>query len=223
MSVINYYDCIAKEYDFLRFNNTYGSYIDLSERSVLNNLLSGIDKKQVIDLGCGTGRLLDYALTGIDGSKNMLDIALSKYPHHTLIEANIIDTLDYVKSFDYAICFHVLMHLEKSSIRSFFVNVSKNINPKGKIIVDVLSAPRRDLLKKKKAGWHANTCLSLLDVEELIKDHWKINRWEGIVLLPIHKIPPFIRKICFTLDKLLCKSFLARYASYYIIELEKIK
>jgi SAM-dependent methyltransferase len=222
MSVIKYYDCIAKDYDFLRFNNTYGSYIDLSERNILNSFLADVDKKQVIDLGCGTGRLLNYALTGVDGSKNMLDIALLKYPHHTLIEANITDKLNYDKSFDYGMCFHVLMHLEKSAIRSFFINISKNINPKGRLIVDVLSAPRRDLLKNKKLGWHANTCFSISDVEELIKDHWKINRWEGIIMLPIHKIPPFIRKILFGIDKILCKSLLARYASYYIIELEKI-
>ena len=73
--VITYYDELAENYDENRFENSYGRYIDLLERNILNEWLGSEDKNYVIDLGCGIGRLLEYAMTGVDGSLKMLQVA----------------------------------------------------------------------------------------------------------------------------------------------------
>lgn len=74
-SVQDYYDQLASNYDQNRFANSYGQYIDRMERQILTTWLTDTPAAQVIDMGCGTGRLLDFALTGVDASTEMLKVA----------------------------------------------------------------------------------------------------------------------------------------------------
>jgi ubiquinone/menaquinone biosynthesis C-methylase UbiE len=220
MSVIEYYNEQARDYDQSRFSNSYGKYIDLAERSILDDWLKNIDKQTVIDFGCGTGRFLDYAMTGMDASGNMLEIAASKYPDRSLVEADISCIPSDITGFDAAICFHVMMHLEYSKIQLFFCNASAVIRPGGKLIVDFLSAPRRNLLKRGMAGWHGNTEFTISEIAAIVQQHWKVTRWRGILMIPIHRLPSFFRPFLLKVDMALCSSMLAPYASYYIVEFE---
>ena len=63
-----YYDGIAARYDESRFGNSYGRYLDAQERPLLRRWLPAVPGARVLDLACGTGRLLEFASLGVDAS-----------------------------------------------------------------------------------------------------------------------------------------------------------
>lgn len=79
-----YYNDLAKSYDENRFENSYGKYIDTQERYFLNLFFKNKKYSKVLDLGCGTGRLLNFATHGVDFSQEMLNIAQEKFPQKQL-------------------------------------------------------------------------------------------------------------------------------------------
>jgi SAM-dependent methyltransferase len=68
---------VASEYD-----QRYGRPLDLAEDEVLYRLVAERDPNVVLDLGCGTGRLLDFVnpltYVGVDVSRAMLEQAKAK-------------------------------------------------------------------------------------------------------------------------------------------------
>jgi len=111
-----YYNKIAKEYDHSRFSNSYGQYIDAQEKKVLTKLLKGVNKDNILDLGCGTGRLLDFANIGLDPSMEMIDIAKNKYPAKKIFEENATQTHFKENTFDIDFSFNVFIHLDNKKI-----------------------------------------------------------------------------------------------------------
>lgn len=77
--VVEYYDHLAKDYDRDRFGNSYGRFIDAEERAVLSRWKVK-DSGRVLEVACGTGRLLDFAAAGCDASSEMLAVAREKHP-----------------------------------------------------------------------------------------------------------------------------------------------
>lgn len=91
-AIQKYYDQLASTYDENRFSNTYGRYIDAQERNFLTYFFHKHKRlNKTLDLGCGTGRLLDYATSGVDFSEEMLSQAKAKYPYKNLTVGNITD------------------------------------------------------------------------------------------------------------------------------------
>ena len=90
-AIVDYYNNIAEDYDYSRFENSYGCYIDKQERIVLDKL--NINPAHSLDLPCGTGRFLNYADYGCDASANMLKVATRNWPNKTLISAMLIELL----------------------------------------------------------------------------------------------------------------------------------
>ena len=220
--VITYYDELAESYDQNRFANSYGRYIDLLERNVLTEWLASEDKNQTIDLGCGTGRLLEYAMTGVDGSLKMLQVAAKKFPDRNLIQANLTNiplTDHFISS---AICFHVLMHLDIKSIHTFFESTARVISKGGRLIIDIPSKPRRNMVRRALSGWHGDTSASIKDLESWIEPNWKIKCWHGILFFPIHRFPQRLRLFFISIDAWLGGTWLAKYSSYYVVELERL-
>ena len=82
-----YYDALAPDYDRDRFGNSYGRYIHALERDVLADLLQGVSPTVVADVGGGTGRMLEFAHTGIDASIQMLAVARTKWLDRRLLHA----------------------------------------------------------------------------------------------------------------------------------------
>ena len=86
-TIERYYEQLAETYDEERFGRSYGRYVDQMERAVLSDWLAQVSPTDVVDLGCGTGRLLDFAMTGVDASAAMLKVAGRKHPDRQLIQA----------------------------------------------------------------------------------------------------------------------------------------
>ena len=217
--IIDYYQQLAKNYDESRFKNSYGLYIDSQERSILNSL--NLDITKTLDIGCGTGRFLNFANYGIDISSNMIMEAKLKFPEKNIqlgSLSNIPFADNYFKS---ALCFHVIMHLNKIETTAFLNEAHRIIEKKGTLIFDFPSEKRRKLIAYKSENWHGANELSADKIIKLTEDNWKLTKQSGILFLPIHRIPKKLRKFFIKIDNLLCQSFLKNYASYIIMILEK--
>ena len=221
-NVINYYDALAIDYDQKRFANSYGRYVDTLERNILTDWFSGLDKHNRVDFGCGTGRLLDFAMIGVDGSALMLQEAKKKFPDRQLIQAGLSNIPLADNSASAAFCFHVLMHLDSDTLQSFLNDAARIISFGGRLIIDIPSEPRRSIGRRVRLGWHGNTSANLQTIQKWTQANWRIKRWQGILFFPIHRIPPCLRSFFMRFDALLGKTWLARYSSYYVIELVRI-
>lgn len=216
--IVEYYNDLASTYDQNRFENTYGRFIDNQERGILNQLLTN-KNELILDLACGTGRLLNYASIGVDASAEMIAIAKRKFPEKTFLqtEADQIPVED--NSIDSIISFHFFMHLDQNKISQILEESNRILKEGGRIIFDIPSRKRRNLLGYKKTNWHGASSLSMNDFK--VNSDFKIKRTFGVLFFPIHRFPDFCRKFLVPLDSFLANSFLKEYSSYLIIELEK--
>lgn len=225
MKPINdYYERLAEDYDRVRFGNSYGRYLDHQERAVLRAWLSGTRPEDVIDLGCGTGRLLDFAMTGVDASKAMLKVAARKFTNRRLIHAGLAEVGSAVEGrFQAAICFHLFMHLEEQVIADSLQSIAQVVKGGGRLILDIPSKHRRALNRRRPggSGWHGNTAAARDDIERWAGPHWRILRHRGILFFPIHRLPSIARPLFRGLDDWLGRSPLGRFSSYHVYELER--
>jgi SAM-dependent methyltransferase len=216
--VLQYYDTIATRYDESRFGNTYGKFVDAQERYFLTKWLPKAGT--VLDAGCGTGRLLDLATCGVDGSSNMLELARKRYPHKR-VEKGTLDALPFdTGSFDAIVCMHVFMHLPVETIREILQELYRVVRPGGRLIFDIPSARRRRFTGHVQAGWHGATALSVRDLYGF-RDQWNTVAMRGILLTPIHRIPSRFRWMFLPIDTCMGMSPLKEFSSYHLYLLEK--
>jgi SAM-dependent methyltransferase len=97
----------------------------------------------VLELGCGTGAVLaglgsGYALTGVDRSGGMLDVARRRVPSATLVRDDIT-TVDLHRSFDVVLCVcDTINHLtEWDQWRDVVATAAAHCAPGGLFILDV--------------------------------------------------------------------------------------
>lgn len=218
--ILNYYNNLAKTYDENRFGNSYGQYIDRQEKNFLMSFFKDKKYSKVLDLGCGTGRLLSFATHGTDFSEEMLAIAKEKYPGKVLSKGEI-SKIPFDGEFECIFCFHVIMHQTKSETELFLNECHQKLNRKGILLFDYPTKIRRKTLSPQQ-DWHAGNSFDTSEITQLSGAQWKVKNTTGILLFPIHRMPKSIRKYFLLPDIFLCKTFLKRWASYHIAILEKL-
>ncbi|KPE51911.1 class I SAM-dependent methyltransferase [Chryseobacterium indologenes] len=219
-NIREYYNNLADTYDENRFGNSYGKYIDQQEKVFLSSFFRRTKYSKILDLGCGTGRLLGWATHGTDFSEQMLQIAREKHPDK-IISAGEISKIPFDTLFDCIFCFHVIMHQTKDETRKFLDECSRKLNSGGILIFDYPTKARRKTVSPQE-DWHAGNSFTPSEISQLSKDGWRVKSTTGILLFPVHRIPGSIRKFFLPVDILLCRTFLKRWASYHIAVLEKI-
>lgn len=219
-SILEYYNNLAGTYDKNRFGNSYGKYIDEQERTFLTSFFKNKKYSKILDLGCGTGRLLNFATHGTDFSEEMLNIAKEKHPEKIIAKGEISE-IHFNNEFDCIFCFHVIMHQNKSETQLFLKECHKKLYKNGILIFDYPTKNRRKVGSPQE-DWHAGNSFTVSEIRELSEDQWKIKNTTGILLFPIHRLPKSIRKYFLLVDIFLCKTFLKNWASYHIVVLEKI-
>ncbi len=216
-----YYNNLASTYNENRFENSYGKYIDFQERTFLKSILPATENNKILDLGCGTGRFLNFANYGIDISPKMVEIAKLKFPEKEIIESSV-SSISYPENyFNYIYSLHVIMHLDKETTKIFLDETYEKLKKNGKLIYDFPSEKRRKIVNYKAKNWHAANQFSINEILKLTENKWELTRYKGILFLPIHRFPKFTRPLFLYIDNFLCNSFFREYASYIIIELEK--
>lgn len=217
--VVNYYNSIADEYDASRFNNTYGKFIDAEERRVLDDIIDLKHEETRLEVACGTGRLTNYATHGLDASREMLSHARKRHANVEFKEASAASTGYDNAMFDVVYSFHLFMHLDVDTINNIFDEMHRIIRRDGRLIIDIPSHNRRKLLHHKQPTWHGGTELDETDIEKLVKDRFHVKRSYGIMLLPVHKLPQWMRMPLLNIDFHLANGWLKKYSSYLIYEL----
>jgi len=111
--VKEHFDRLASSYDGYKVRQSY-YYCNLVK--LISQLSGGLDKKAVLDLGCGTGLILKslkprYGL-GVDLSDEMIRIAGSGAGTGLNFLAADISTFRPSRNFDLIICSDVLEHLD---------------------------------------------------------------------------------------------------------------
>ena len=101
--------------------------------------------KTLLSLACGTGEVCRafkrrYKITGLDISKQMLEVAQKKLPKVKFYHQNMVD-LNLDEKFDVVLClFASINHvLEFNDWESFFGRVKAHLNPGGIFIFDMMS------------------------------------------------------------------------------------
>ena len=215
----DYYQTLAPTYDKDRFGNSYGRYVDRLERDLLAGWLQNRPPGSVVELACGTGRLLDFAMTGVDLSSAMLAEAREKWNDRQLIHADASSTGLPSQSFDAAICFHLLMHLDVPACKAVLAEAARLVRPGGSLIFDIPSKPRRTLSGRPSSGWHGDTAASPADLQRWAGTAWRVKRRRGILIFPIHRLPSNWRSRLARFDAALGRTPLGRWGSYYVCEL----
>ena len=110
-------------------------------------LLSCFKKEtNLLEIGCGSGRdaafMLKhgYKITGIDGSQEMIDMAIMYHPElkeHLFLEELPHDLTFENCSFDGVYSIAVLMHFELSDIKLIINKIYSIIKPKGRFLFSV--------------------------------------------------------------------------------------
>ncbi len=139
------YTGFAKIYDEIMVDVPYHQWVDYIE-SIWR--IHDFSPGSVLDLACGTGNIslklaeLGYAVTGIDGSQCMLDVAKQKARDKALYVPFIKGDLTSFKvadQFDAVLCIFDSLNylLEPSHIRACFKCVFDALNPGGYFVFDV--------------------------------------------------------------------------------------
>ena len=223
VTVRDYYDRLAPGYDESRFGHAYGRHIDTLERSVLKRWLAGSPPEEVVDIGCGTGRLLDFARTGVDASPEMLAVAAAKHPEARLVVSSL-PNLDLPEAgFAAATCFHVFMHLEPDLVAASLAEIARVVRPGGRLVFDIPGRLRRSLgrPRTREVSWHAETSGSAKEIMQRAGPSWRIRRRTGLLVLPMHRAPGAVFAPAAVLDGWLGASPLQPLASYHVYELER--
>ncbi|MBO6517968.1 MAG: class I SAM-dependent methyltransferase [Bacteroidia bacterium] len=132
--VLESYNKIADWFDAMRSRH-------LMEKPYLEYLTNNLKQgASILDLGCGTGepvlRFLssfDLSITGIDGSRAMIDKAIRRFPDITFLHEDMRD-VSMNQHFDAIIAWHSLFHLPPADQRSMFDIFANHLKPNGLLL-----------------------------------------------------------------------------------------
>lgn len=220
--IVSYYDALAPSYDENRFGNSYGQYLHHQESLLLKKLLPTADDHVILDFGCGTGRLMNFASHGMDPSNSMLEVAQQKYPDKEFKGGTKVSQYFRTGSLDAVFSMHVFMHLEEQALTDFLDEAYACLKPGGILLLDFPSQKRRKLVNYRATNWHAATNYSLRDIRHMAGDRWSLDSKHGLLFFPIHRFPSSVRRMTVWADSLLCASPLKEYASYMLVSLRKL-
>ena len=219
--LVDYYDQLADSYDSNRFGNSYGRYVDAQERRLLKRWLNQVRGGKILDLACGSGRLLDLASCGLDASPAMVHIARRKHPEKEVRCGLAKDVAEFGTPFDAIFCAHLFMHLQRTEIEAVLRSCHKQLRPDGLLIFDAPSAHRRKLTGFQSSGWHAGTALTFDDVVAMTGIKWRLKDSRGILFFPVHRLPRGIRPLFRPLDDFIGMTPAKTWSSYLFFCLER--
>lgn len=144
------YDLYANQYDKkLDFLNSF-------EGDILKKMFKDFRGKSVLDVGCGTGRLIRLlkdrgaVVTGADISGKMIKIAGKKFPDIKIANADIENLPFEDNSFDVVIAAFVIVHLK--SLKKAFDEVYRVLKNDGIFILTNINQKKAPKLKTDREG-----------------------------------------------------------------------
>jgi SAM-dependent methyltransferase len=221
-TVVQYYDRIADEYDHSRFSHTWGRCLDHQERQLLERWLPSAETHDILDLGCGTGRMLDLATAGVDASANMVSVARSTNPSSP-VDCAMAHELPYRDaSFDAVFSLHLAMHLNPRYLERVLHECHRVLRPGGRLIFDAPSDLRRRLNAYEPDGWHCATVMNPWGVRQRAADLFEWEDFRGVMFAPFHRLPDALSRMLVRIDAAVGRHDVGRWAcSHYMFCLRR--
>nr|WP_241486067.1 class I SAM-dependent methyltransferase [Chryseobacterium angstadtii] len=142
-------------------------------------------------MGCGTGRLLEFATHGVDFSEKMLRIASEKHPEK-ITAVGEISNIPFDIKFGCIFCFHVIMHQTKEETENFLKECFRKLDNQGFLIFDYPTKTRRKVVSPQE-DWHAGNSFNIEEISLLTQNQWNLRSTTGILLFPVHRLPKKLR------------------------------
>ena len=112
-----------------------------SRRRLARDHFRVADGARVVDVGCGTGQILDYLPPGIeyhgfDLDPNYIETARAKYAARGNFSCADITVLpaDAIPPCDLAIAIGLLHHLDDAGARTLLANLARRLSPGGRLV-----------------------------------------------------------------------------------------
>ena len=133
-NVYESYNKIAKWYDEHRSR-------ELVEKPYLDMVIANIKPRaKILDLGCGMGEPIaeyfinkHYNVTGVDGSKSLIDLARSRFKNTKFFVSDMRD-INFREKFDVIIAWNSLFHLSQNDQRKMFGVFESHIAVNGTLL-----------------------------------------------------------------------------------------
>lgn len=215
------------------YNTEYFTKRDQLNEHIANSLAilaKDFKVKKILEVGCGTGRLVKflsdkgYEVKGCDKSPKAVRFAKKINKNINIIKASATSLPFPDKSFDMLISISMIEHLTKGESVRFLLQAKKVLKPKGYIflITPNFDSPMRYLFGKKWFGYSDPTHLTFFTPKSL-SNLLKANGFENIKLrfksaynlkFDLH-IPGFLRFLPVPLKNLLNYLMISSFLSIY--------
>ena len=130
------------------------AYLDSFERAELFALMGDVQGLNVLDVGCGTGRMVENLkkfgakVTGLDVSEKMLAIAKKHFSTTEFVLGDIEELPFEDESFDMVVATFVIVHL--GTLQRAFDEVYRVLKPGGVFLVSNVNQRKAPKLKMEK-------------------------------------------------------------------------
>ncbi|MBI3895034.1 MAG: class I SAM-dependent methyltransferase, partial [Acidobacteria bacterium] len=153
----------------------YNRAIQLTQRLALKPWLRGVNRKQVLDVGCGVGRWSRYLagqgawVTGVDLSTTMVEEATRRAATEGLgvrcrFLAQDLSELNVGRKFQFIVGVTVLQHiLDEDRLRSAIRRLADHLAPDGRMVL-IEAAPTRPNTRCDSAIFRARPLDSYLNI-----------------------------------------------------------
>ena len=121
--LIHFWEKFPKLYDLIQIVAT-GGYMNKVSKE-----LKFMNQKSVMDIGCGTGTLVEYLelkdYLGVDLNPDFIALAKKKYPQYDFKVLNIVTQKFPKRKFKFLFMMNVLHHLTDEQINKVFKSIKK--------------------------------------------------------------------------------------------------
>lgn len=115
---------------------------DWKDKKYVDKFLKYLNNNNsILDIACGTGELLKYyndknfVTTGIDISKEMINISKRKAPNAKIIEMSLYDIDKLEEKFDGISATFILVHIPKEKINEIIQKIRSRLNKNGILLI----------------------------------------------------------------------------------------